>query len=132
MRHCFAFDFSIFQLIVVSQICAHIGLTKMQRCLSLPRLKVLWGRDGFWNHRHPLSFHIGQVRWQLRWYPPSQLYRVHLYTSSPIVAPSPWVAHLKHPREYLQKKQNTSKHPQRILWRISHISDNSLCCRRPS
>ena len=79
---------------------------------------------GSQHHRHPLSFHIGQVRRQLRWYPPStnhtipyhwyppptNLYPVHLYTSSPIVAMESLggtLAHLKHPRTPPKHLKNT-------------------------
>ena len=85
---------------------------------------------GSQHHRHPLSFHIGQVRRQLRWYPPSShtipyhwyppptnLYPVHLYTSSPIVAMESLGGTLAH----LRTPQNTSKTPQEYLLSASQI-----------
>ena len=91
---------------------------------------------GSQHHRHPLSFHIGQVRRQLRWYPPptnhtipyhwypppTNLYPVHLYTSSPIVAMESLGGTSNTP-EHLQ---NTSRIPsQRIFLIILPVVDAS-------
>ena len=113
-----------------AQICAHIGLTKMQRCLSPPRLKVLWGRDGFWKIAPPpppslISHWTSEVA-------------VKMVSSKPALS-SPSLHQFSYCRpESLggtpQTPQNTSRIPPReyLPEGISHISDNSLCCRRPS
>ena len=86
-----------------------------------PRLKVLWGRDGFWKIPLPLSFHIGQVGWRLRWYPLSSP-SLHQFSYCRPRVPG-W--RTSNTLEYLP---NT---PENTSQRISHISDNSLRCDAP-
>ena len=90
--------------------------------LFTPRLKVLWGRDGFWKIALALSFHIGQVGWRLRWYPLSSP-SLHQFSYCRPRVPG-WRAS-NNSRKYLPNTPENASQP------ISHISDNSLRCDAP-